>query len=77
MESFKDRNNRIRFATGIKEAWTEAETVGRLLLQSKLAVTSTRIGAVGKKRKNQRIKTLRKKNQWNLVVESTWAETGS
>ena len=73
MESFKDRNNRIRFATGIKEAWT----VGRLLLQSKLAVTSTRIGAVGKKRKNQRIKTLRKKNQWNLVVESTWAETGS
>lgn len=46
-------------------------------IQSKLAVTSTRIGAVGKKRKNQRIKTLRKKNQWNLVIESTWAETGS
>ena len=54
LESFKHRNNRIRFATGIKEAWTEAEIVGRLLLQSKLAVTSTRIGTVGKERKNQR-----------------------
>lgn len=77
LESFKHRNNRIRFATGIKEAWTEAEIVGRLLLQSKLAVTSTRIGTVGKERKNQSIKTLRKKNQWDLVVESTWAERGS
>lgn len=43
--------------TGIKEAWTEAEIVGRLLLQSKLAVTLTRIGAVGKERRKQSINT--------------------
>lgn len=61
---------------GLTRPGLEAEKpAGRLLLQSKRAMMadSTNIRAVGRERRKESRKILRKKNQQDLVIESTLA----